>query len=241
MGTKAKLKYQRVKDLVVKSILDGEIADQECLPSERELCQRYHASRVTIRKAVDELEQEGVLYRIQGKGTFLKHQQKVTQPLTRLTGFTEDMHAQGKVAGSRILLMDRTAANAMLAEKLHLQPGEEIIVFRRLRLADGEPMAIETTYLDYQRFSPMLEEFTAGESFYAFMRNRLGIVPKHALQSMEVAPLASWEAELLGNGKLDVAMLMYRQTFDQDERPIEYVISKYRSDKYKFKIDLYTL
>ena len=105
----------------------------------------------------------------------------------------------------------------------------------------GNPWRLRTTYLDYQRFSPMLEEFTAGESFYAFMRNRLGIVPKHALQSMEVAPLASWEAELLGNGKLDVAMLMYRLTFDQDERPIEYVISKYRSDKYKFKIDLYTL
>ena len=190
---------------------------------------------------MDELEGEGVLYRIQGKGTFLKHQQKITQPLTRLSGFTEDMRAQGKVAGSRILLMERTAANAAVAEKLGLSPGDEIITFRRLRLADGEPMGIETTYLDYRRFCPMLEEFSAGESFYQFMRQRLNIIPKHATQCIELGKVMDWEAELLGNRELDVALLMYRQTFDQDNRPIEYVISKYRSDKYKFKIDLYAL
>ena len=232
------LKYQKAKDTLLASIQEGQIGANECLPSERELCARFDVSRVTIRKAVDELEAEGVIYRFPGKGTFVKRQQKITQALSRLTSFTEDMQARHMKADSKILLSERSAANKEVAQRLGLNPGDEVILFRRLRLADGSPMAIETIYLDYNIFYPLLTEFSGG-SFYAFMRERLGIVPKRALQSLEVTPLMEWEAELLGNVDLNAALLMNRQTFDDNDRPIEYVVSKYRSDKYKFTIELY--
>lgn len=233
-----KLKYQKVKDELLVSIQEGQNGWDECLPSEHELCRQFDVSRVTIRKAVEELEKEGLLYRLPGKGTFVKRQQKITQTLSRLTSFTEDMQARHMKADSKILLSERIAANKDIAERLDLNPGDEVIMFRRLRLADDAPMAIETIYLDYNVFFPMLTEFSGG-SFYTFMRERLNIVPKRALQSLEVAPLMQWEAELLGNVELSVALLMNRQTFDESNRPIEYVVSKYRSDKYKFTIELY--
>lgn len=242
METKAgKPKYQQIKELLVDSIQSGKFSNGACLPPERELCDRFHASRVTVRKAIKELEDEGKVYRIQGKGTFLNQQSnKITQVLTRLTSFTEDMHSRGMTAGSRILLTEQVAASAEIAEQLALEPGDPVILFRRLRLADGEPMAIETSYLNDKLFHPMLEKYTGG-SFYSFMRDELGIMPRRAVQSIEVAVIPEWEARLLGNPSLAVALCMCRQTFDSNDRPIEYVVSKYRSDKYRLHIELYNL
>lgn len=238
MASINKPKYQLVKDALLQQIQSGELGDNGILPSERELCATFQVSRVTIRKAVEELEEEGVIYRFQGKGSFVNRQPKITQVLSRLTGFTEDMQAKNMKPSSKILITERTAANQEVAEKLGLAPGAEVILLRRLRSADDIPMAIETIYLDYAVFSKVLTEFSEG-SLYAFIRDTLGVVPARALQSIEVSNLMKWEAELLGNVELDVALLMHRQTFDRQGRPFEYVISKYRADRYKFNIELY--
>lgn len=237
MDSIRKLKYLTVKDALLQDIRAGELNESEVLPSERELCERFGVSRVTVRKAVEELEEEGVIYRFQGKGTFVKNPQKITQVLSRLTSFTEDMQAQHMKPSSKILFTECTAANEDVAEKLGLAVGSKVIHLRRLRLADDIPMAIETIYLDYHLLRPVLTDFSEG-SLYAFMRDRLGIVPTRAVQSIEVAKLVRWEAELLDNVDLNFALLMKRQTFDGAEQPIEYVISKYRADRYKFHIEL---
>lgn len=234
---KKKLKYQMVKEALLKGIRDGEIGEGEVLPSERELCEMFGVSRVTVRKAVEELESEGIIYKFQGKGSFVKNPQKITQVLSRLTSFTEDMQAQSMKPSSKILLTECTAANEEVAEKLGIAPGSEVILLRRLRLADEIPMAIETIYLDHTLLEPVLTEFSEG-SLYTFMRDRLGIVPTRAVQSIEVAKLMKWEAALLDNVDLKIALLMNRQTFDASDQPIEYVISKYRADRYKFHIEL---
>lgn len=236
-----KPKYQKIKERLLNSIQSGELSDGACLPPERELCDRFNVSRVTVRKAIKELEEEEVVYRIQGKGTFInRHPNKITQVLTHLTSFTEDMLSRGMTAGSRILLTELVAASAEIAEKLGIKQGDPVILFQRLRLADGEPMAIETSYLNDKLFHPMLEKYMGG-SFYSFMRDELGIVPRRAVQSIEVAAIPEWEAKLLGNPSLAVALRMCRQTFDSSDRPVEYVVSKYRSDKYRFHIELYNL
>ena len=121
---------------------------------------------------------------------------------------------------------------------LKINQGDPAILLRRLRLADGVPMAIETIYLNDKIFHPVLEEYTGG-SFYQFMHERFGIIPYRAIQSIEVVKLLRWEADLLGNPELDMALLMHRQTYDENNQPIEYVISKYRGDKYQFHIELY--
>ncbi len=232
------MKYQQIKRDILHYIEKMALGESGgCLPTERELCDRFQASRMTVRKAVDELEAEHVLYRIKGKGTFVYPKNQISQSLTRLTGFTEDMHAQGKSTSSKILLCELTAARKSIAEKLNLNVGDDVIILRRLRLAEGEPMAIETSYLHGKLCRKILQE-PMGDSLYAYMRNVLHIYPTRAVQSIEVGSLTDWEASLLGTPDLKVSLLTHRQTFNEVNEPVEYAISKYRSDRYKYFVEL---
>lgn len=232
------MKYQQIKQGIMDYVEKKDLqATGECLPSERELCELFGASRMTVRKAINELEEEQLLYRIRGKGTFVKREDQINQSLSRLTGFTEDMSARGKTTHSNILLCEITAATKTVAEKLQLNAGDDVIILRRLRLVEDEPMGIETCYLNGALCKRMLQE-SLGDSLYAYMRNVLHIYPTRAIQSIEVGNLAEWEADLLGDHNMKIALLTHRQTFNEKNQPIEYTVSKYRSDRYKYYVEL---
>src|SRR3954470_11094820 len=112
------------------------------IPSERQLSADLGVSRLTVRAALDELAREGYLVRRRGSGTYVQHP-KIAQELT-MTSFSEDMRRRGMVPGSRTLSLSRELAGARLGRVLHVSPAEKILVIKRLRLADGESMAIET-------------------------------------------------------------------------------------------------
>lgn len=233
---KTSLKYQQLKENLLRQINQGVYASGRCLPPERELCELFSASRMTVRKAVDELVDEQVLYRIRGKGTFVLHE-KIMQSLTSLTSFSDDMRARGMAPSSRILLLDRIPAGRLVAEKLSMEVGDDVILLKRLRLADGVPMAIETSYLNPTICDSLVERISAGESMYA-LYEKLGIQLRRAVQCMEIAPLQSWEADILENHDLTMAMFIQRQTFDQRDCPVEYVESQYRADRYRLCVEL---
>src|SRR5436853_4958420 len=115
------------------------------IPSERQLCVDLGVSRLTVRAALDDLAREGYLIRRRGSGTYVQ-QPKIAQELT-MTSFSEDMRRRGMVPGSRTLSMTSTLAGARLGRLLHVSPSEPIVVAKRLRLADGESMAIETLHV----------------------------------------------------------------------------------------------
>src|SRR5436309_12666979 len=115
------------------------------IPSERQLSVDLGVSRLTVRAALDTLAREGHLVRRRGSGTYVQ-QPKISQELT-MTSFSEDMRRRGMVPGSRTLSLETQLAGARLGRLLHVSPSEEILVIKRLRLADGAPMAIETLHL----------------------------------------------------------------------------------------------
>jgi GntR family transcriptional regulator len=235
------LKYQKIKQDILELIEELNLHQSgNCLPSEHELCEQFQASRMTVRKAVSELEDENILYRLKGKGTFVVRRDNViSQPLQRLTSFTEDMSARGMAPSSRILLCEKIAATHEIADKLRLEVGDDVLMLRRLRAADGEPIAIETTYLNGAMFSGLLEGFSLPDgSLYKYIFEELKIRLKWAIQSVEVGELYEWEAELLDRPDLKIALLTHRQTFDEKDVPIEFVVSKYRSDRYKYYVEL---
>lgn len=202
------------------------------IPTERSLAAEFDVSRTTVRQALAELTVEGRLLRVQGKGTFAA-EPKVAQRL-QLSSYTEDMRAQGRQPSSRLLEMSEEPADSDLSRLLGIRASAKVLRLNRLRLADGEPMAIETTHLPLARFRGLRRYVTSGGSLYQVLRERFGVEMGHAEETIETALASPAEAELLGADIGLPMLLLSRHSFDTDGKPVEWVRSVYRGDRYKF-------
>ncbi|GAA4430506.1 GntR family transcriptional regulator [Actinokineospora soli] len=201
------------------------------LPGERVLAERFGVSRTTIRKALTELMAEGRLTRVHGSGTFAGAG-KVTQRL-QLSSYTEDMRSHGLRPTSSLLEAMIEAADPDLAELLAVPVGADVLRLKRLRSADGEPMAIETSMLPLTRF-PGLAARVGDTSLYGVLLEHYGVELGHAEETIETTLATPEEAGLLGNEVGAVMLRLSRHSFDTDNRPVEWVRSVYRGDRYKF-------
>lgn len=229
--------YYQLKEALKQQIESGILKPHERVPSERELEEAYHISRMTARRALEELEAEGYIYRAQGKGSFVA-EPKIRQGLLWLTSFTEDMRERGMRAGAKVLRVE-VVSDERVARKLGIDPGEEFVMLQRLRTADGKPMALETSYLR-RRFCPGLEghDFT-DRSLYRILQEEYGLRLGRAEQAVEAKVAGEFEAELLGVKPGAPILSMERITYlDDGQTPIEYVRSIYRGDRYKLYVEL---
>ncbi|MFD8494082.1 GntR family transcriptional regulator [Amycolatopsis xylanica] len=202
------------------------------IPTERALAGEFTVSRTTVRQALADLTAEGRLHRVQGKGTFAA-EPKLAQRL-QLSSYTEDMRAQGREPSSKLLDIDEMPVEADLAKLLGIRVGAKILRLRRLRLADAEPMALETTHLPMARFRGLRKHVSAGGSLYAVLREHYGVEMERAEETIETALAGPQEAELLGADVGMPMLLLSRHSFGVDGKPVEYVRSIYRGDRYKF-------
>jgi GntR family transcriptional regulator len=193
-------------------------------------------SRTTVRQALADLTVEGRLLRVQGKGTFAA-EPKVAQRL-QLSSYTEDMRAQGREPSSRLLDIAEIPAEGELSSLLGVRSGAKILRMQRLRLADGEPMAIETSHLPLSRFRGLRKYVSSGGSLYQVLRERYDVEMGHAEETIETALAGPHEAELLGADVGMPMLLLSRHSYDMMERPVEWVRSVYRGDRYKFVAEL---
>ncbi|HEU5471733.1 MAG TPA: GntR family transcriptional regulator [Actinophytocola sp.] len=210
----------------------GSLPPGSPIPTERSLAAQFDVSRTTVRQALAELTVEGRLLRVQGKGTFAA-EPKMAQRL-QLSSYTEDMRAQGREPSSKLLDVSEVPAEPELSRLLGIRPTAKVLRLQRLRLADGEPMAIETTHLPLGRFRGLRRFVTSGVSLYQVLRERFDVEMGHAEETIETALAGPHEAELLGADVGMPMLLLSRQTFDTEGRPVEWVRSVYRGDRYKF-------
>lgn len=202
------------------------------IPTERALASEFDVSRTTVRQAIAELTVEGRLMRVQGKGTFVA-EPKVAQRL-QLSSYTEDMRAQGRQPTSRLLEIVQHPAEVELARLLDIGADDTVLRVRRLRLADAEPMAIETTHLALARFPGLTAQLESGASLYQVLREQFHVQLGYADETIETALASPEEAELLGADVGLPMLLLSRHSFDTERRPVEWVRSIYRGDRYKF-------
>ena len=205
------------------------------IPSERQLSVDLGVSRLTLRAALDDLAREGYLVRKRGSGTYVQ-QPKISQQLT-MTSFSEDMRHRGMVPGSRTLSLTRELAGARLGRFLNVSPGDEIVVVKRLRLADGVSMAIETLHIPAV-IVPEVKPRDLEGSFYELLRSRYGVEIASASQTIEPTVTNEEESDALGVPLHSPAFLFERTSRDARGRTLEFVHSIYRGDRYRIVTEL---
>ena len=226
--------YQRLARGLRDAIERGVVGPEEALPAERELAQDFAVSRITVRKALDTLVADGLLIRRQGAGTFVAG--RIEKQFAKLSSFSEDMAARGRAVTSRWLSRDASAVSPDESMLLGLSPGAAVYRFRRLRLADGQAMAIE--YSTIPAFA-LDSANTVGESLYAALEET-GNRPVRALQRLRAVAFTAEQAKMLSVERGAPGLYIERRGFLEDGRAIEATQSWYRGDAYDFVAELST-
>jgi GntR family transcriptional regulator len=229
--TKQSHTRQQVLDLIER------LGVGTAIPSERQLSADFGVSRLTVRAALDDLAREGYLIRRRGSGTYVQ-QPKISQELT-MTSFSEDMRRRGMVPGSRTISMETILAGARLGRSLQVSPSERILVIRRMRLADGEPMAIETLHIP-EALVPGLtrKQLDGSGSFYELLAEEYDLVISSGTQAIEPTVTNEEESKELNVPLHSPAFLFERTSRDQTGRTVEFVQSVYRGDRYRIVTEL---
>ncbi|GAC1388398.1 MAG: phosphonate metabolism transcriptional regulator PhnF [Ktedonobacteraceae bacterium] len=229
--------YYQIMNHLRSRIAEGQYPVNSTFPPERELVETYQVSRMTVRQAISELVNEGILVRRKGVGTFIAPP-KLEQALNSLTSFTEDMAQRGMKAGAHILSFKEMRPDAMTRKLLGLEVEETVYESVRIRLADEEPMALETTTLVASLCPGLRREDLENQSLYKVLTERYGIQLEYATQSLEPVLAPPHEATLLHVDPGVPLLLMYRVTHDLNGKAFELAKSLYRGDRYKFVTEL---
>lgn len=231
----AKPLYEQIKDYLLTCIDQGTYLPDTRLPSERDLAEQFGVSRLTVKKAMGDLLQSGLVYVQIGKGTYVSRA-KTDQSLDSLTSFSEDVSKRRQRPGSRVLEAREIQASPEDARILRVSPGAPLYLLRRVRLADGVPMAIESSRIVAALCPGLLNgrDF-ARESLYNALRGDYGIRLTYAEQSMEARLAALEEAHLLQVEARAPILGISRVTYTDADQPVEYVLSAYSGTRYKFQ------
>lgn len=228
------VKYHSIRDQI-RNLLD-DLEPGDTLPPERTLAARFGVSRMTLRRAVEELIADGRLIRRQGAGTFVA-EQKIAQGIAG-TSFSEDMRSRGSTPSSRTLDVTDVLAGPQLGRWLEISPDALVRRITRLRLADDEPMAVESLHVPHD-VAPELDGATlSGQSFYTFLQDQHGVVLAGGVQTIEATVTDEHESAMLHVGLHSPAFLFERTSRASDGRVVEFVRSVYRGDRYKFQVEL---
>lgn len=205
------------------------------LPGERDLAEELGVNRLTVRRALDELERDGLVYRVQGAGTFVSVPQ--VSKSFEFASFTEDMRVRNMTPGSLSTEVTLEAAGVKVGYALGLSPAAKVVHIRRVRTADDVPMCLENSYLPHH-LVPGLEDGIPGESLYQAISQRYGLRPERADQTVLATVLDEPSAKALLVPAFSPAFHVKRTAYDSRGRAIEYAESLYRGDRYSYTLSI---
>jgi GntR family transcriptional regulator len=229
--------YHQLYEILHGKIARGEWKPGDMIPPESELIEQYQVSRVTVRQALDILVNEGLIYRQQGRGTFVAHP-AVEQGLVRLINFTQDMCNRGFEPGTKVLFSALVPAPPDIAEKLQIEPGEELACLERLRLADGEPMSIEKSHLIHRYCPGVLQHDFTSDSLREYLDRTYGIRWAHAKQVIRAILAFPDLAHLLSVRPKSPLLYIERVSYTERNIPLEFLRIYYRGDRYSLHNEL---
>jgi GntR family transcriptional regulator len=202
------------------------------LPSEAQLCDEFGVSRMTARAAVQRLVQDGLVYRVPGRGTFVAAS-RANRTAGHILSFSDEMRRQGRVPSSRVI--ERRERRATHEEERRLGAGE-VVVVRRVRLADGKPLALERAVFPAERVADVLDADLERESLFRTLVTA-GLVPTSGSAALAAEAATAEDARLLRVRKGAPLLVERRVIHDQDGRPLEWTESRYVGSRYAIDVD----
>ncbi len=224
--------YHQLEEYIKQQIENGLLKEDALIPSEREFAERFQISRMTVRQAINNLVSEGYLKRQKGRGTFVS-KKKVEQELQGMTSFTEDMLSRGMTPSSALLSFQIIPADQKIAANLKTTENASVYKLKRIRLADGAPMALETAYIPVE-IVPGLTEENSNLSLYQYIEENLSLSISEAKQEIEASIANNLDAEALAITEGDPILLIERISYLENGTPFELVKSTFRADRYRF-------
>ena len=233
--------YKQLIQYLISAIESHQLKPGDRIPSENELSKKFNISRVTVRRALQELAYQEKIVSVPGKGSFLREPK--VEPLTALTSFSENMRASGHIPSYSQTHISVVEPPPNVAVALQLEAGARAMHIHRLMLADGQPMAIQDAYLPnyiYERNAQLFKpEVLDNASMYRVMEMEIGIRLFRAEEQVEAAIAHPNEAKDLAISDGEVVLISKRTTYDLDQKPVEYVKLIFPASRYRYKVELF--
>lgn len=229
--------YHQLKEILKKNIASGLWSPLDKIPSENQLMKEYTVSRNTIKKALGDLVQEGMLKRIQGKGTFVSIP-KFEQSLSKFYSFSSVMKEKGLNPKDIILSIEKIKVKADVAKILQLNEGEPVFELRRLRCAQDTPIILERSYIPCKYIEHIDKEMLEKKSLYEFMQEEFGVYVTKAREIFEPVLVNSYDSQYLKVKEGYPALLLERIAYDSHGNPVEFCCSIVRGDSCRFYTEL---
>lgn len=227
--------YKQLEEVILQEI--ARLSDGDMLPAERELQEKYHVSRATVRATLEEIERLGRIKRVQGVGTIVT-KPKIQPEIMKLTSFSEDVRSRGLTPGSRTLDLQIIRSTQPIVDALNIDLDTELLYVKRLMLVDEEPVGIHELHIP-PSLELSLNELRSLSSYYDLLRKRHNIEPTFAHERLTAIDASSDIARLLDIAPGSALLSIERTTYAADSSPIEFVNLVYRGDRYEYQVSLY--
>ncbi|SED79969.1 GntR family transcriptional regulator [Ruania alba] len=229
--------YDQLRRAILATIDSESLGPGDRLPGEMQMCEMYGVSRTVVRQALGQLEHDGMITRVKGKGTFVARGKTAEALAHRLTGLHEEVTARGGQVRSRVLRLETVPADTDVADHLLCAPGTPVVVLERLRFVDDEPWSLTITWMPESIGELVAEVDFTESSLYAALGER-GVRPTSGVRSVEATVTDAREGQLLGTGPSKAVLSLGSVTFDAAGRPIEYFRALHRGDRSRFEFEL---
>jgi GntR family transcriptional regulator len=229
--------YVQIAERLLDKIESGSLTPGDRLPSERELSEKLGVNRLTLRRAFRVLEDQGLLVRRRGSGTYVA-ESKIEWRAGQLIPFTRGAQRRGYTPGAKVILFEQRPVEAAVAKELDLSVSEPVYYVHRLRFVTQEPVLLERFTMPAARFPELSQHDLTRRSLYEVMETEYGVTVSRAWQSLEPVVAAEYEAKLLDIRLGAPLMLERRLAVDQLGQPVEHGRDLYRGDRFRFVTEI---
>jgi GntR family transcriptional regulator len=230
--------YHQLKQLLVKDIKRRKLQPGDRILGDHELCSRYDVSRTVVRQALAELENEGVIERVKGRGTFVSHPKTAEGLVQSLTGLFEDVAARGGHLRSDVRRLEVLPADAAVAADLDIPVETPVIHLERLRFVDDEPWVWTVTHLPESVAPGLVHEDLTDRSLYEVLESSYDVRLVRGVRSVEAALATAAQARLLGIRRGDPLLVLRSVSLGESGRPVESFVAFHRGDRSRFQVEL---